>query len=147
MKALATSFALKGFVQNNYTVLCCFFKALLRKRKVTMRKFHKDILQKHFQDLVEDVNPDPVMRHLFSKGIISKEDMEAIRSKGTSTEKNEDLLLRLMKKGHDAFKMFVEGLQKDQSPLAETLKDEGNESIFVILLEFFFQQRAPSLDT
>lgn len=94
-----------------------------------MQRYQKEIIRKHFERLVEDMEPNPVVRYLFEKGIISKEDMEAIRSKDTSNKQNEDLLLMLMRKGPDAFKRLIEALQKNKSPLADILLDGGNKSI------------------
>ena len=94
-----------------------------------MRKYHKKILRKHFERLVEDIEPNPVMRYLYEKGIIKEEDMEAIQSKDTRNEMNVGLLLLLKRKGPDAFKRLVEALQKNQPSLAGILLDEGNKSI------------------
>ena len=94
-----------------------------------MQKYQKEILRKHFDRLVEDVEPDPVMRYLYEKGIIKEEDMEAIRSKDTRRKMNDALLLQLTRKGPDAFKRLVEALQKNQPFLADILLDEGNKSI------------------
>lgn len=94
-----------------------------------MQTYQKEILRKHFERLVEDVEPDPVMRYLYENGIIKEEDMEAIRSKDTRNKMNDALLLQLMRKGPDAFKRLVEALQKNQRFLADILLDEGNESI------------------
>ena len=94
-----------------------------------MQKCHKEILRKHFERLVEDIDPNPVMRYLYEKGIIKEEDMEAIQSKDTRNEMNVGLLLLLKRKGPDAFKRLVEALQKNQPPLADILSDKGNKSI------------------
>ena len=94
-----------------------------------MQTYQKEIIRKHFERLVEDVEPDPVMRYLYENGIIKEEDMEAIRSKDTRYKMNDALLLQLMRKGPDAFKRLVEALQKNQPFLADILLDEGNQSI------------------
>lgn len=94
-----------------------------------MQTYQKEIIRKHFERLVEDVEPDPVMRYLYENGIIKEEDMEAIRSKDTRNKMNDALLLQLMRKGPDAFKRLVEALQKNQPFLADILLDEGNQSI------------------
>lgn len=94
-----------------------------------MQKYHKEILQMHFEKLVEDLEPNPVMRYLYGKSIISEEDMDAIRSNDTRYEKNEALLLQLKGKGPDAFKRLVEGLQKNQPSLADLLLKEGKSVI------------------
>ena len=94
-----------------------------------MRKYHKKILRKPFERLVEDIEPNPVMRYLYEKGIIKEEDMEVIQSKDTRNKMNVGLLLLLKRKGPDAFKRLVEALQKYQPSLAGILLDEGNKSI------------------
>ena len=105
------------------------FPFFLEKTDATMRKYHKEILRKHFGKLVEDVEPNPVMRYLYEKGIIKEEDMEAIQSRDTRYKMNEALLLQLKRKGPDAFKRLVEALQKNQPSLADILLDEGNKPI------------------
>ena len=90
-----------------------------------MQKQHSKIIQTHFQELVQDLKPNPVMRYLCEKGTISVEDMEGIRSKDTSEKINEALLLQLERKDSDAFKRFFEGLQKNQPSLAEDLLKKG----------------------
>ena len=94
-----------------------------------MQKYHKEILRKHFERLVDDIEPDPVMRYLYEKGIIKEEDMETIQSKDTRNKMNVALLLQLKRKGPDAFKRLVEALQKYQPSLAGILSDKGNKSI------------------
>ena len=97
----------------------------IEKTEATMQMYHEEILQTCFNKLLKDLEPDPVMRYLYEKGIITKDDMAAIRSNATRYEKNEALILQLDRKGPDAFKRFVEGLQKNQSFLANILLDEG----------------------
>lgn len=90
-----------------------------------MQKQYRKIIQTHVQVLVENVERNAMMEYLREKGIISVEDMEAIRSKDTSEKKNEALLLQLEKKGSEAFKRFFEGLQKNRPFLAELLVEKG----------------------
>lgn len=90
-----------------------------------MQVYHEEILQTCFEKLVEDLEPNPVMRYLYQKGIITEEDMDAIRSNDTRYKMNDALILQLNRKGPNAFKRFVEGLQKNQPFLADILLDEG----------------------
>lgn len=101
----------------------------LEKTDATMQNNHRQILRKHFRRLVEDVEPDPVLRYLYEKGIIKEEDMEAIRSRGTRNQMNEALLIQLNRKGSDAFKRLVEALRENQRSLADILSGKGNKSI------------------
>ena len=94
-----------------------------------MQKYRKEILRKHFERLVEDIEPNPVMRYLYEKCIFKEEDMEAIQSKDTRNKMNVALLLQLKRKSPDAFKRLVEALQKYQPSLAGILSDKGNKSI------------------
>ncbi|CAH3184904.1 unnamed protein product, partial [Porites lobata] len=94
-----------------------------------MQRYQKEIIRKHFGRLVEDMEPNPVVRYLFEKGIVSKEDMEVIRSKDTSDEQNDALLLILMRKGPDAFKRLIEALQRNKSSLADILLDEERKEL------------------
>lgn len=90
-----------------------------------MQVYHEEILQTCFEKLVEDLEPNPVMRYLYQKGIITEENMDAIRSNDTRYKMNDALILQLKRKGPNAFKRFVEGLQKNQPFLADILLAEG----------------------
>ena len=90
-----------------------------------MQVYHKEILQTCFEKLVEDLEPDPVMRYLYEKDIITEEDIDAIRSNDTRYQMNEALILQLKRRGPDAFKGLVEGMQKNQTYLADILLAEG----------------------
>ena len=90
-----------------------------------MQMYHEGILQTRFKKLVKDLEPDQVMRYLYAKGIITEDDMDAIRSNATRCEKNEALILQLNRKGPDIFKRLVEGLPENQPFFADILLDEG----------------------
>ena len=105
------------------------FPFFLEKTDATMQKNDRQILRKHFRRLVEDVQPNPVLRYLYEKDIIKEEDMEAIRSRDTRNQMNEALLIQLNRKGPDAFKRLVEALRENQPSLADILSDKGNKSI------------------
>jgi len=46
-----------------------------------MRECHEHILQKLIVELVKDVEPEPLLLHLYKKGIMDQDDMDEIRSK------------------------------------------------------------------
>lgn len=94
-----------------------------------MEDCHKKVIQTCFATLVEDLEPEPVMTYLYEKYIISDNDMDAIRSGNTRREKNRILLPKLKRKGPDAFRKFVEGLQKNQPFLAASLLQEGKSVV------------------
>lgn len=94
-----------------------------------MEDCHKEVIQTCFATLIEDLEPDAVMRYLYEKYIISDDDMDAIRSENTRRQKNTTLLLALKRKGPDAFKRLVEGLQRNQSFLAKILLQEGKSVV------------------
>lgn len=105
-----------------------------------MQDCHKEVIQTCFETLIEDLEPDAVMRYLFEKYIISDDDMDAIRSENTRRQKNTTLLLALKRKGPDAFKRLVEGLQRNQSFLAKILLQEGkSRNIFSVYFEKIFK--------
>ena len=94
-----------------------------------MEDCHKEVIQTCFETLIEDLEPDAVMRYLYEKYIISDDDMDAIRSENTRRQKNTTLPLALKRKGPDAFKRLVEGLQRNQSFLAKILLQEGKSVV------------------
>lgn len=90
-----------------------------------MQEKYRKIIQTHFQELVKKIEANVMMKYLYEKGIISEEDMEAIRSNDTPEKKNEALLLQLERKGPDAFERLFDGLRKNQASLADYLLEEG----------------------
>ena len=55
-----------------------------------MREYHEHILQKLIVELVKDLEPEPLLLHLYQKGIIDQDDMDEIRSKKIRKDVNED---------------------------------------------------------
>ena len=94
-----------------------------------MRECHEHILQKLIVELVKDVEPEPLLLHLYQKGIIDQDDMDEIRSKKIRNKVNQDLIFKLMRRGPEAFPILVEGLQRKQPFLACLLLKEGKVNI------------------
>ena len=94
-----------------------------------MRECHEHILQKLIVELVKDLEPEPLLLHLYQKGIIDQDDMDEIRSKKIRKDVNKDLIFKLMRRGPEAFPNLVEGLQRKQPFLACSLLKEGKVNI------------------
>ena len=94
-----------------------------------MRECHEHILQKLIVELVKDLEPEPLLLHLYQKGIIDQDDMDEIRSKKIRKDVNEDLIFKLMRRGPEAFPNLVKGLQRKQPFLACSLLKEGKVNI------------------
>ena len=90
-----------------------------------MRECHKDILQRHIVELVKDLEPKPLILYLYSKKVIDEDDMDEIQSYDLPKIMSKELILKLMKKGPQAFSNLVIGLQNKQPFLACSLLQEG----------------------
>ena len=90
-----------------------------------MKECHKDILQRRIVELVKDLQLEPLLLHLYSKKVIDEDDMEEIQSYKLRRTMSKELILKLMKKGPQAFSNLVDGLQNTQPFLACSLLQEG----------------------
>ena len=90
-----------------------------------MKEYHKLILQRLNEELVEDLDPEKLLRYLFHKEVIDVDDMDEIRSWRVRKDVSEALIHKLMRKGPEAFPELVEGLQQKQPFLACLLLKEG----------------------
>ena len=90
-----------------------------------MKECHKNILQRRIVELMNDLEPTPLLPYLFSKKVINEYDMERIQSCNSRTTMSEKLIFKLMKKGPQAFSNLVDGLQNTQPFLACSLLQEG----------------------
>lgn len=96
-----------------------------KRTRWTMKECHKNILQRRIVELMNDLEPTPLLPYLFSKKVINEYDMERIQSCNSRTTMSEKLIFKLMKKGPQAFSNLVDGLQNTQPFLACSLLQEG----------------------
>ena len=90
-----------------------------------MRKCHRDILQRCMVEFQNNLEPKPLLPHLFSKKVINEYDMDEIQSYNSRSTMSEELIFKLMKRGPQAFSNLVDGLQNTQPFLACSLLQEG----------------------
>ena len=90
-----------------------------------MRECHRDILRRFIVELVKNLEPEPLLLHLYQKKVIDEDDMDDIRSCKVRKDRSEVLIFKLMKKGPQAFSKLVDGLQNKQPFLACSLLKEG----------------------
>ena len=90
-----------------------------------MRECHKDILQRLILELVKDLEPKPLLLYLYSKKEIDEDDMNEIQKCNSRKTMSKELILKLMKRGPQAFSNLVDGLQNKQPFLACSLLQEG----------------------
>ena len=92
---------------------------------VLMTDSHKKIITSNYENLLR-LNADNVRRTLFSEGIITLDEHDAIKSEKSSTDKAEALLQLLMRKQDRAFFVLIAALKKYGSPeLARILEMAG----------------------
>ena len=93
---------------------------------VTMQKGQKKIIQKNFEALLEDLDPNPLMNFLYQEDIITRDDIDEMDSIKPRKEKSKALLFTLQRRGPNAFLALVEGLiMKKKQWLATLLLKEG----------------------
>ena len=91
-----------------------------------MQEGQKKIIQKNFEALLEDLDPNPLMNFLYQEDIITRDDMDEMDSIKPRKEKSKALLLMLQRRGPNAFLALVEGLIiKKKQWLATLLLKEG----------------------
>ena len=117
------------FSLNSTFPLLNYSRFYYKRTRRTMRECHEHILQKLIVELVKDVEPEPLLLHLYQKGIIDQDDMDEIRSKKIRNKVNQNLIFKLMRRGPEAFPILVEGLQRKQPFLACLLLKEGKVNI------------------
>ncbi|CAC5417748.1 CASP2 [Mytilus coruscus] len=94
----------------------------------SMDKKDKRTLLQCRTKLVEDLDVQPVLDHLFEAGILTADQVERISGNDTSARKNRALIDILPRRGPTAFKCFLESLiNSDQSHLNAYLlsKNQG----------------------
>ncbi|KAK2552151.1 E3 ubiquitin-protein ligase hecd-1 [Acropora cervicornis] len=100
-----------------------------------MRECHKHILQRRIVELVKDLEPGPLLLYLYSKKVIDEDDMDEIQSYNLRRTMSKELILKLMKKGPQAFSNLVDGLKNKQPFLACSLLQEENKRLSEIEIE------------
>ena len=93
-----------------------------------MKEGQREIIRNNYQALLKDIDPKPLMQFLFQENIITRNEMEQIKSIKTREDKCEELLSILDRGGPSAFLALVEGLMKKKTWLASLLLKEGKGS-------------------
>ena len=111
----------------NYPFVSGFVgKEEIEETDVTMQKGQKKIIQKNFEVLLEDLDPNPLMNFLYQEDIITRDDIDEMDSIKPRKEKSKALLFTLQRRGPNAFLALVEGLIiKKKQWLATLLLKEG----------------------
>ncbi|XP_015771585.1 PREDICTED: uncharacterized protein LOC107349899 isoform X4 [Acropora digitifera] len=100
-----------------------------------MKERHKNILQRRIVELVNDLEPEPLLLYFYSKNVIDEDDMDEIQSYNLRRTMSKKLILKLMKKGSQAFSNLVDGLQNTQPFLACSLLQEENKRLSELEIE------------
>ena len=83
-------------------------------------------IKKCFVELNKDMNPEDMMPELYSRKLLTKNEMERLGLPlMTRSEKNTFILIRLQSKGKGAFDYFVDALQatSEENPAHSELVD------------------------
>ncbi|ELU16193.1 hypothetical protein CAPTEDRAFT_134296, partial [Capitella teleta] len=76
-----------------------------------MESADQEILRKNLVALSTDLNPKDVYDALIAGGVLSFQDTERIGTKGTQRDKARELINVLLRKGPNAFGVFMDALQ------------------------------------
>ena len=90
-----------------------------------MEKRRRTILRDYRPNIVDDLEPNNILLHLGS--VFTENDDEEIRTQSTRQRRCEKLLEILLRKGPNAFEVFVEALKKEVPHLADVLIEAGNK--------------------
>ena len=72
-----------------------------------------EIVRRHFVDIVQGIEIDPVLDYLYAKEVASREQYLRVQSQATEQEKARVVLTEIVpKRGERAYKTFVEALRK-----------------------------------
>ena len=108
--------------------MCFVGKEDIGKKDGTMQEGQREIIKKNYKALLRDLDPKPLMNFLFQENIITRNEMEKIKSIATREDKCEELLSILERGGPSAFLALVEGLMKKKPWLANLLLKQGKSS-------------------
>ena len=78
----------------------------------TMKEGQREIIRNNYETLLKDLDPKPLMQFLFQENIITRNEMEQIKSIKTREDKCEELLSILDRGGPSAFLALVQGLME-----------------------------------
>ncbi len=88
-----------------------------------MTEDHRTRLRQCRTHLVKDMDPDPILDELISKGKIQPAEENRVRAKATREEQVRELLDIIPRKGDDCFDKLCDALRTDkQESLAEALE-------------------------
>ena len=117
---------------SNPCVLSFIFSKHLKcshEKATEMSEFDfKQILQRNYQQLTQELEVDKVVRRLFTRDVLDEEDKEDIEAERSRHERAEKLLGMLLRRGEGNFKVFCEILGKlpSQQHLANILASHIN---------------------
>ena len=103
-----------------------------------MEERHRTLLLRNFIALERDLDPSALVSHLLQFEILSPDEWEAIENKGIRRNCARELLLTLMRKGPDAYGVFLEALNKTHKHLHDLLVKSASEPTESDALEGMF---------
>lgn len=71
-----------------------------------MTKDHKDILKKHFPEIVQNITPGVLIRKLVAENILSPEEQQELNAEKVDVKRAEQLLQLLLKREDRGFDVF-----------------------------------------
>ncbi|ELU17180.1 hypothetical protein CAPTEDRAFT_201063 [Capitella teleta] len=95
-----------------------------------MEKHHQDVLTRNWTNLCSDLDTSLIVDYLLQEKILSCDDIERIQQNGKiQRDRARELLITLLRKGPNAFEVFVKSLESDHHHLHELLlRDYENRS-------------------
>ena len=84
--------------------------------------FVKKTLLESTDILTTNLKPDGILRSMKTKGALTQDDVDTIKSKTTATEQVDELIRVLMRKPESAYRTFMGILQGERSDLYGEVK-------------------------
>lgn len=97
-----------------------------------MTTFHKTVLQKVLVEVVETMNPDGIVNHLYAEGFLSDRDLADIKQPPHMNDRVQTLILQLKRKPDGAYDCLLSALAKDgQGPVADIIRKKECEYAYM----------------
>ena len=90
-----------------------------------MEQKHRTILRHHWSNICDNLEPKNILSKFVA--VLKETDEEEIRKQSTRQERCDKLLNILLKRGENAFDVFVNALEEEAPDLASELTEAGNK--------------------
>ena len=106
-----------------------------------MSQRHKDIITRHFKELVENLNAASILPTLVQEAIITFDEMEKIETQSTKQHQAKELVKLVHKKEDRAFYVLIASCREKTMPHIANLLEEAGIIFPCVTVYYFFVGR------